>query len=93
MIDNGQCVFSLQLQKRKLPQKNMRGGQHPFLKTSRWPILPHLGGLKWVTNLFLENIDHFFIPSGELQCISEKQVTQHINWAKKIFWGKKYLVM
>ena len=47
MIDYGQCVFSLLPQKRKLPLKNKRGGD-PFLK-NKWPILHHLGGVKWVT--------------------------------------------
>ena len=48
------------------------GGNPPFLKTSRWPILPHLGGVKWVTYLFLKNIDCNLIQSEELQPISEK---------------------
>ena len=51
------------------------GGNPPFLKTSRWPILPHLGGVKWVTYLLSKNISHYFIPSEELQRISEKWVT------------------
>ena len=75
MIDYGQCVFSLLPQKRKLPPKNKRGGQPPFSKMIRWPILPHQGGVKWVTYFFLKNIGHYLIPSEELQRISEKQVT------------------
>ena len=75
MIDYGQCVSSLLPQKRKLLPKNTRGGQPPFSKMSRWPILPHQDGVKWVTYFFLKNIGHYLIPSEELQRISEKQVT------------------
>ena len=62
--------------KKKLPQKNKQlGNPPPFSKMSRWPILPHQGGVKWVTYLFLKNIGHYLIPSEEQQRISEKQVT------------------
>ena len=57
------------------PQKISEGGNPPFSKMIRWPILPHQGGVKWVTYLFLKNIGHYLIPSEELQRISEKQVT------------------
>ena len=75
MIDYGQCVFSLLPQKKNCLKKISEGGNPPFLKTSRWPILPHLGGVKWVTYLLMNNINHYLIPSEELKCISEKQVT------------------
>ena len=50
IIDYGQCVFSLLPQKRKLPQRNKRGGQPPFFKNelvthfipSRWGKMGHL---------------------------------------------------
>ena len=37
----------------------MRRATHPILKMSRWPILPHLGGVKWVTCLLSKIIDHY----------------------------------
>ena len=55
MIDNGQCVFSLIPQNRKLPPRNERGGQPPFLKKnelvthftpSRWGKMGHLPSFK-----------------------------------------------
>ena len=34
-------------------QNYLPRGQPPLSKPGKWPILPHLGGVKWVTHYFL----------------------------------------
>ena len=46
-------------------QKDLCRVQPSFLWTGKWPILPHPGGVKWVTYFFFNNIHNFFISSDQ----------------------------
>ena len=63
-------------------QKDLCRGQPSFLWTGKWPILPHPGGVKWVTYFFFNNIHNFFISSDQFLCISKKRIVLYYSWAK-----------
>ena len=65
-------------------QKDLCRGQPSFLWTGKWPILPHPGGVKWVTYFFFNNIHNFFISSDQFLRISKKRIVLYFSWAKSI---------
>ena len=65
-------------------QKDLSRGQPAFLWTGKWPILPHPGGVKWVTYFFFNNIHNFFISSDQFLRISKKRIVLYFSWAKSI---------